>query len=275
MNHIPLSQLIIGFLLGVGISLAARKARTLDKSGMIAAAVTGGAVFAFGGLAWALVLLTFFVSSSMLSKLFRAKKEIMSEKFAKSSQRDWGQVLANGALGAFFAVLGVFFGHSALPWLGFLGAMATVNADTWSTEIGVLNPTPPRLITSFQAVEAGTSGGVSQLGLLATVMGAFLIGAVGGLFNSTLPFLQLVLVSVVAGLAGSLFDSLLGATLQAIYFCPVCAKETERHPLHGCGTPTRQIRGVSWMNNDIVNFLASLLGAAVAIGLGAWLMKLP
>jgi uncharacterized membrane protein len=55
-------------------------------------------------------------------------------------------------------------------------------------------------------------------------------------------------------LLGSLFDSFLGATVQAIYFCPTCDKETERHPVHTCGTPTAMIRGWEWLNNDWVNF---------------------
>jgi uncharacterized membrane protein len=63
-----------------------------------------------------------------------------------------------------------------------------------------------------------------------------------------------------------LFDSLLGATIQAIYYCPLCHKETERHPLHTCGTSTSQRRGWYWLNNDLVNFLASVVGAGSALG---------
>ena len=48
-------------------------------------------------------------------------------------------------------------------------------------------------------------------------------------------------------------DSLLGATVQVIYTCPACGKETERHPLHACGTQTVYKRGWRWMNNDAVN----------------------
>jgi len=58
---------------------------------------------------------------------------------------------------------------------------------------------------------------------------------------------------------------LLGASVQAIYFCPTCAKETEKQ-LHGCGTPTRHVRGWRWLSNDMVNFVSSLLGALVAVG---------
>jgi len=74
------------------------------------------------------------------------------------------------------------------------------------------------------------------------------------------------LVITFAGLAASLFDSLLGATVQAIYFCDVCRKETERHPLHRCGATTRPLRGWPWLDNDGVNFLATAVGAGVAAG---------
>jgi uncharacterized membrane protein len=74
-----------------------------------------------------------------------------------------------------------------------------------------------------------------------------------------------MLTLVLAGLAGSFFDSLLGATKQAIYWCPFCQKETERFPTHLCGTGTVYYRGWRWLDNDWVNFLASLAGALVAV----------
>lgn len=68
-----------------------------------------------------------------------------------------------------------------------------------------------------------------------------------------------------AGLGGSLLDSFLGATVQSIYFCPACQKETERHPLHTCGTVTRPLRGWRWMNNDWVNAFCTLGGGLLAL----------
>jgi uncharacterized membrane protein len=68
-----------------------------------------------------------------------------------------------------------------------------------------------------------------------------------------------------AGLLGSLFDSFLGATVQVIYRCPACEKETERHPRHLCGAETTQIRGWRWFNNDWVNFACSLAGAILSV----------
>jgi uncharacterized membrane protein len=68
-------------------------------------------------------------------------------------------------------------------------------------------------------------------------------------------------VALAGGVAGSLGDSLLGASVQRIQICPQCKVETEQY-IHRCGTPTVYRRGWRWLNNDWVNFLASILGAA-------------
>ncbi len=264
-------QILFGFLAGLLISLIAWKLGSLSKSGAWAAALSGGVIFGLGSLPWAAILLTFFISSSVLSKTFKSRKATMNEKFAKGSQRDAQQVLANGGLGMLLALFTVLLPeHRLALWVAYLGAMAAVNADTWATELGVLNPNPPRLITTGQVVEAGTSGGISSMGTLATLGGAALIGLVGAAFSLRGDAPALWLAATLGGVSGSLFDSLLGATVQAIYHCPTCNKETERHPSHGCETQTTQIRGWRWLNNDLVNFLASVVGGGTA--LGAWLL---
>jgi len=260
-------QITIGILFGVIISIAAWRADSLTRSGAWMAAITGGLIFGLGGLPWAVLLLTFFTSSSALSKAFKQRKISVSEKFSKGSQRDWGQVLANGGLGTLLVIVFAFSPEQTWIWFAYAGAMATVNADTWATELGVLNPNRPRLITNGRPMEPGTSGAISLYGTLATTAGAALIGLAGAIFSSAGERLLLVLAATLGGLCGSLFDSLLGATVQAIYHCPQCDKDTERHPLHTCDTETTQIRGWNWLNNDLVNFLASLVGALVAVGL--------
>ncbi len=262
-----LIQLLIGLILGILIALAAWKLKTLSRSGAIAAAVSGGLIFGLGGFAWGALLMTFFVSSSALSKAFAKRKAALSEKFSKGSQRDWGQVLANGGLGAALAVAHAILPGQSWPWIAFAGAMAAVNADTWATELGVLNPTPPRLVKNWRAVERGSSGAISLLGSLAALGGAGLVGLLAYAFFPDLGFLAIWLGATLGGAGGALFDSFLGATVQAIYWCPKCQKETERYPRHLCGTETTQIRGWSWLDNDWVNVGASLAGALLALGI--------
>jgi len=151
--------------------------------------LSGGLIFGLGGIPWAVLLLTFFISSSLLSRAFAVSKFVLAEKFAKGSRRDYGQVLANGGLGALLALLLALLPLEVWPWIAFAGAMAAVNADTWATELGVLSASPPRLITNRKVVERGTSGGITLFGNLAALAGAALIGFGAALFTPvSLPY---------------------------------------------------------------------------------------
>ncbi len=267
-----MQRVLLGLLLSAAIGYAGYSKQALSRSGAVGALLIGTAVFGLGGWDWGILLIAFFVSSSLLSRYRGQEKASLAEKFAKGSQRDLGQTMANGGLGALLAV-----GSAAYPhwlWLvAYVGAMATVNADTWATEVGVLSRARPRLITNGQEVEVGTSGAVSWLGTGATLAGGLFIGLLAALLQLAWkgqegmePGWLLLLAGLLGGLAGSLFDSLLGATVQTIYYCDRCVKETER-PVHRCGTRTRRLRGWRWLDNDLVNLISSAVGAAVASGL--------
>ncbi|PWH14921.1 MAG: DUF92 domain-containing protein [Anaerolineae bacterium] len=259
-------QIFTGFLLAALIAFAAYRAHSLSTSGALGATLVGGVIFGAGGWQWAILLLAFFITSTALTRAFKKRKTGLNEKFSKGGQRDIGQVLGNGGLAALFAGLWFFWPGEAWIWAAFAASLAAVNADTWATELGVLNPHPPRLITKpLQVVEKGTSGGISLFGTLAALAGAGLIGLLAVLVSPQTVSPLLGLLVTLAGLAGSLFDSLLGATLQAIYHCPTCHKETEHHPLHTCGTQTTLKRGWPWLNNDWVNFACAAFGALLAI----------
>jgi uncharacterized protein (TIGR00297 family) len=254
-------QWVLGAVLALAIAGAAYQAKSLSREGRLAAIVIGTLTFGGGGLFGAAAMVTFFVSASALSRIGGERQKLVSTAFSKGGRRDHGQVLANGLAAAVFAVL---FGLNSAPaWAAATaGALAAANADTWATELGVLARKAPRLITSWKIVPPGTSGGVTALGTLASMLGAGLIALI------TLPFLQdwkMVLAVMTAGVAASLFDSLLGALVQAMYWCPACGKITERHPFHTCGERTELHHGHAWLTNDIVNFSATVLGAAAAV----------
>ena len=255
-------QLLFGFFLAILIAFLAYKAHSLNKNGAFAAMFTGTIIFGIGGWQWAILLLTFFITSSALSRAFKKRKQGLEEKFSKGHERDAGQVFGNGGIATLFAALHFFFPNELWPWLGFAASLAAVNADTWATELGVLNPHPPRMITDLRkVVEKGTSGGISLIGTLASLAGSALIAFLASLLTDNWSLFLLVTIS---GLAGSLFDSLIGGTVQAMYFCPKDNKETEKYPIHTCGTPTTHIRGWTWLNNDWVNFACGAFGVIAA-----------
>lgn len=282
------TRLGLGLVLSATIGWLAYRRGSLSQSGVAGAILTGTAIFGFGGWTWGLVLIAFFVSSSLLSHFRRADKTSVSEKFAKGERRDLAQTLANGGFGALLAVAVLLLvdlpgrprpGDPLYTYLtlAYFGAIASANADTWATELGVLARTPPRLITTGKPVAPGTSGGITVYGTCAALAGSTFIGLVAfvliqlaALATIGRPLLSdapAIWIVSLAGLFGSLFDSLLGATMQAMYWCETCSKETERR-LHTCGAPTRALRGWPWLNNDAVNFVSSVAGAVLAGSLG-------
>jgi len=264
-------ELIGGLLLSATVAGVGYRRDALTGSGVVGALLTGTAIFGLGGWEWGLLLLAFFISSSALSHYRAGDKARLGEKFAKGHRRDLGQALANAAVGVVLAAAHLYWDHPLL-YVACAGAMAAVNADTWATEVGVLSRRPPRLITTGRRVETGASGGVTGLGLVVSAVGAAFIGLVGGAGAWAVGEGPSVAAAVLAGatvggLLGSLFDSLLGATVQAIYWCDRCGKETEQ-PVHRCGALTRRVRGWAWLGNDWVNLLASVAGAAASTATG-------
>lgn len=259
---------VAGFLLGCIAAGLAWAFGALNWSGALAAAFLGTLVFSLGGLDWAAILLTFFITSSLLSLLPQNRKPAIREMIARGEKRVAIQVLANGGIPGLCVIWHALNPASPLPWLGFTASLAAANADTWATELGILSPTLPRSIATGHPVLPGTSGGVSWVGTLAALAGSWLVCWVAGMISGE--SMSRILILTGCGLIGSLVDSGLGATVQAVYHCPVCEKETEKHPRHSCGTPTLLIRGWKWLNNDWVNGFCTLSAAMLGIATG-WL----
>jgi uncharacterized protein (TIGR00297 family) len=236
-------QFLIAALFGIIIAVASYLARFLTLSGSLATFVLAVIIYGIGGWQWTVPILIFFVLSSFLSKYGRSRKEVFEQVFDKSSTRDWGQVLYD-----FYPL--------------YLGALAAVTADTWGTEIGVLTKGKTISVLTLKSVEPGTSGGISEYGSVGGAIGAAVVALSGYPWYTELRTTAIVVVS---GVAGSLIDSLLGATLQAQFKCEICGKVTERKT--HCGLTTELSRGTRWIGNDVVNGMCALVGALVAWGL--------
>lgn len=239
------------------IAIFARvRIRGLSSSGSIAAIAIGAACIA-AGWTWLIILLAFYVSSTLLSR-FRsdARRERAGGIAEKSGDRDMWQVAANGGV---FAALALVSAVRPAPVLyaAAAGAIAASTADTWATEIGTLARKLPRSIVSLRRVPTGTSGAVSLPGLGATGAGALFIAilalAIGWPTDAAIG-------AVAGGIGGSLIDSILGATLQRRRRCTMCNVGTER-AVHHCGSATVPAGGITWLGNDLVNLCCSAAGA--------------
>lgn len=245
----------LAFCVAALVALLGHGLGWLTRGAAAAATAVGTCVLAGAGLAGMGLLGTFFVSGSALTNWNGPPRA--------SARRTARQVWANGwtaALGGLLAPVAPGIG-----WAVLTGGLAAAQADTWATEIGSRAPRQPVLITTGRRVPAGTSGGVTARGTLAGLTGAVLLALLGWGLGIPGPTAG---VAAVTGTVGMVADSLLGATLQAVYRCPRCDAEMET-PEHGCGAPGTLVRGCRWVTNDTVNLAATGIGAALAAGLAA------
>ena len=260
-----LERAAAGLLLAFIVARAARRAGVLSSGGSVAATLLGAIAMA-AGWPWGALLVAWFVTTSVLSRYRRRlREERTSGVVAKGGARDAWQVAANG--GVFGAMALASLLDPSGPWmLAGAGALAAAASDTWGTELGTLAPTPPRSILTWRPVPPGSSGAVSLRGTLASIAGAMTIAVLAGLLR----FPWALGAITASGLAGSVADSLLGATVQARRWCDRCGEGTER-AVHRCGEVTRPAGGVAWVTNDAVNLACTLVGAATGMvlwGLG-------
>lgn len=270
-SMVTVERILLGGLFALFVALFSIKVKFLQNSGAVATFLLGTTIFGVGGLVWTVPLLTFYFLSSILSKLGHKRKAKFDLVFEKGSQRDAGQVYANGGVAWLIMVLYSLTGDPYL-FFAYLGTLAAVQADTWATEIGTMWPNAKaRLITTFRDVPVGTSGGVSIPGTSASFIGSLFICSSAALMNvswiNQVGITQSLLVIGISGLFASLVDSFFGATVQAQYFDPIRRKVTERtHSFapDGRRVANELIKGYHFVNNDLVNTLCAISGSVVA-----------
>ena len=188
---------------------------------------------------WPLVALLLLTLGA--TRFGRARKEALGIAEARRG-RIATQVTANLGVAALAAVALRFSLAVAAPVIvssialrsALVAALAEAAADTLSSELGEVLGGEPRLLTTFRRVPIGTDGAVSMAGTIAGLCAAAIVAVVAAFaLHLTLTDTALILFAAVAGL---FVDSWLGAVLER--------------------------RG--WLNNDAVNFLATLAAALLA-----------
>ena len=263
---------LAGLLLSGAVALASFRLRLLTVAGGLGAVAVGTLAFAIGGWPLWLLLMWFFGSSNVASKLM-ARSAVKRNGGAPASRKHSGprtlrQVLANSVP---FLACALAYTATGEPWLLLLasGALAASTADTWASEVGVYSRRPPVNILTREPMQRGLSGGVSPLGLAATVVGAvtsaFLAMLLFHAFGYAIPTGPDAFFFIIAcGVVGSLVDSVLGVVMQAKYRCPNDAEGglVETPP---CGAQAALVSGYAWVTNDAVNLMSGI--AVVLLGL--------
>ncbi len=260
-NTIVIENYLIGMVLSLIVVLLSIKVRFLTISGGVATFLLANTIFGFGGLKWTIPILTFFILSSLLSKIKTRNKESAETYYDKTGVRDYKQVFANGGVAGVFVVLNSI-NPNELYFLMYVVFLATVCSDTWSTEIGTLFNSNTYNIINLKQVIQGVSGGISFIGTFGGILGAIIIILVSISFTS-FSFYFFFLIILISSFLGNITDSVMGATLQAGFNCTVCGKNTERK-VH-CGKQSNHTKGIIYITNDIVNFCAGLFSVFISI----------
>ncbi|MFP5226820.1 MAG: DUF92 domain-containing protein [Acidobacteriota bacterium] len=238
---------------GAGLCLLLAAVVFFTRAATPGAALTGAVIAAAlwlqtPGLHSALwPLLALLVLTFSATRFGRRRKEALGIAEARRG-RTASQVAANLGVAALAGIplsaahvfTPVAFGGRA-AMAAMVAAMAEAAADTVSSELGQVLGGTPRMITTLRRVVAGTDGAISLAGTLAGALAAALLVGVAWLALPQFPRRD-ALLALVAGIAGTLVDSLLGAV------------------------PERQ----GWLNNDAVNMLSTLTAALLAARLTDW-----
>lgn len=238
--------------------------RMLSIVGSALAALLGVAALRAGDR-WALLLLAFFLPATALSRWRRsAKARLTGGVLSPNATRTAIQVAANGGVFG-LAALAAAAGVSSWPEIVGVAALSSAAADTWATEVGIGSGATPWSWRTRGPVPPGTSGAVTLPGTIAMCLGAAWMGTAAARAGFE-P--EAALLGALGGVGGALCDTLLGATVQHRRWCPRCEKLTERD-VHDCHTPTVGRSGWRLMDNDAVNLLSTVAGAAIALALQA------
>ncbi|PHH75229.1 hypothetical protein CDD82_4529 [Ophiocordyceps australis] len=248
---IPAVALLVGY---------AWKKKSLTPLGLVAGALTG---LVHAWHPWNLsfvLLLVFFLAGSRATRVKENVKAHLTTHSRGSSgpegPRTQVQVLANSLMGSILTILHAIqlrrraaayadtdspdpHGTMCFSWggdllvIGIIANYACVTADTFSSELGILSRSEPRLITSptLRKVPRGTNGGVTLLGLAAGMLGSLIVVTAamlslpvctqetshslgGGIAWSLGQRRELMAFLVMWGTLGSVLDSVLGALFQ-------------------------------------------------------------
>ncbi len=258
--------IVQGIIFGMFLAIVGYFAGALTVDGAVTGFLLGILLFGMGGWTLGLQLFFFFILGSIATKISKKRSKSTQDEFEKGgTRRDSTQALAKAGIAAILTLPFLFTKNFA--WFYFISAILTSSlVDTMATELGILSKQKPRLILKpWKIAEPGVSGGVSTIGSLGGLIFGVILSAITygvSRFDTYMSVNSInwkfIILVPIAGFIGMLMDGIIGSTLQRENKCQVCGKIVESK-IH-CNKPTQYHKGLRFINNDMVNLLATTTG---------------
>ncbi|WP_188929539.1 DUF92 domain-containing protein [Puia dinghuensis] len=228
------SDLIVILLLLAGAA-ASIYWKKLTPAAAITGVITGSAIYAGGGYPGLLFLALFFILGTAATSWRKQDKLLVRGTAAHETTRRAGQVIANAGVAAIAGLLAILLPADKPLFLLLMAAsFSSATADTLASELGMVYGRRFYHLLTLKPDQRGLDGVVSIEGLLLGIAGSTLIAAAYA--GTTGWNIRPIAIIILAGTAGNLIDSLLGALFER--------------------------KGL--LTNDTVNFLNTLAAALIA-----------
>ncbi|WP_319419894.1 TIGR00297 family protein [Pleurocapsa sp. FMAR1] len=212
--------------------------KLLTPLGYLNALILG--VLVWGTLGWRgyVVVLFYFLVGSGLTFVAMEQKEAEGIAEERSGMRGAGNVWSSALTATICAIATLFFPSpiKELFVLGYVASFCTKLSDTTASEVGKAYGKTTYLITTLKSVPRGTEGAVSLEGTLAGAIASVILAVIAwaiGMISAIG-----IIWCVIAAFIATTVESLIGATLES---------------------------RLTWLTNDIVNFINTVIGAIAAI----------
>ena len=212
--------------------------KLLTPLGYLNALILG--VLVWGTLGWRgyVVVIFYFLVGSGLTFVGMEQKEAEGIAEERSGMRGAGNVWSSALTATICAIATLFFPSpiKELFVLGYVASFCTKLSDTTASEVGKAYGKTTYLITTLKSVPRGTEGAVSLEGTLAGAIASVILAVIAwaiGMISAIG-----IIWCVIAAFIATTVESLIGATLES---------------------------RLTWLTNDIVNFINTVIGAIAAI----------
>lgn len=212
--------------------------KLLTPIGYLNALILG--VLVWGTLGWRgyLVVMLYFLVGSTITFVGMEQKEAEGIAEERSGVRGAGNVWGSALVATICAIATLFFPSPTkeLLILGYVASFCTKLSDTTASEVGKAYGKTTYLITTLKPVPRGTEGAVSLEGTVAGAIASAVLAVIA--WGIGMISWVGIIWCIVAAFIATTIESLIGATLESRF---------------------------TWLTNDIVNFINTLIGAIVAI----------